>query len=233
MRLKLKNNGHLSTGNPLFDEALNEGFQYNTISHFYGSSGTGKTTLAMQLSLQAINKGYETIWYDLNYSFSLRRFIQMNGGKKNVIHYFRLLQPESNENQAEIFKNLENYIGNATKLIVIDPFTYIYRLFKGYNSQFGLHRELFHIQLPKLARIVLSNDLHIILVNQVRGNSDNDLVAVGGEEINKFCKYVLWFENDELENSIRHITIEKLFQNTEIKLNCKLDEYGFTGFEKC
>lgn len=168
MRLRLTNNGHISTGYPIFDEILSDGFQYNTISHFYGSAGAGKTTLAMQLSIQAINKRYETIWYDLNYSFSIRRLIQMNGGDKDIINFFKLVQPEENENQAEIFKNLEQYIGNSTKLIVIDPFTYIYRLFRGVNSEFKLHRELFHIQLPKLARIVLSNDLHIILINQVR-----------------------------------------------------------------
>ncbi|MFX0139708.1 MAG: ATPase domain-containing protein [Candidatus Hodarchaeota archaeon] len=233
MKLRLGNNGNIHTLSPLLDDLLDGGFQYNTMSHYYGMSGTGKTIFAMQLSLTTIHNGHKVIWIDLNKSFDFNRLIQMNHDDKSIASQIKLFRPQSYKKNMELVKDLENHITEATKLIVLDPFTYFYRLNLKESVEFRARRDLFNIQLPILARIVLTYDLHIILINQTRASFIHRFDAVGGKRTDKFCKYVLEFRYNSSDNK-RYITIRKHFRKKGlIGLSCKINKYGFYGFEKC
>ncbi|MFX1451631.1 MAG: hypothetical protein ACFFCM_12350 [Promethearchaeota archaeon] len=233
MKLRLGNNGSIYTQNPLLDELLGYGFQYNTMSQYYGGDGTGKSTFAMQLSLITIHNGYEVIWIDLNNSFDFHRLIQMNHNDTSIASQIKLFKPQSYEKNMELIENLEKYITDTTKLIVLDPFIYFYRLYSQKNLEFRARRDLFNVQLPILARIVLTYDLHIILINQVRASFSGESGIVGGQRTDKFCKYVLEFKKNVNDNK-RIIKIKKLFQKRDLAdLSCQINTYGFYRFEIC
>lgn len=226
-------NGYIATKNPLLDELLRGGFQYNTMSHYYGGDGTGKTTFAMQLSLVTIHNGYEVIWIDLNNSFDFNHLIKMNHGDTSMASQIKLFRPQSYKKNMELIKKLEEYINDATKLIVLDPFIHYYRLNTKESVEFRSRRDLFNIQLPILARIVLTFNLHIVLINQIMASFHSEFEVAGGQRTDKFCKYVLEFRHNTEENK-RTIKIKKFFLKKDVAdLTFQIGEYGFYGFEKC
>ncbi|MFX1297829.1 MAG: hypothetical protein ACFFD2_23660 [Promethearchaeota archaeon] len=233
MNFRLGNKGYLTTENPLLDVIFNGGFQYNTMSHYYGGDSTGKSTFAMQLALVTVHNGYEVIWIDLNNSFNFNRLTQMNNGDTAIASQIKLFKPQSYEINMELIKKLETYVTDTTKLIVLDPFIYFYRLYSQKNVEFRTRRDLFNVQLPILARIVLTYDLHIILINQIRANFGKDSGVSGGQRTNKFCKYVLEFQKHPIENK-RMITIHRIFRRRDpIYLSCQIGNFGFYGFKLC
>ncbi len=233
MKIRLSNNGFISTKHPSLDGLLDGGFQYNTISHYYGDSGTGKTIFAMQLSLETIQNGFEVIWIDTNNSFDFNRLILMNHDDNSIASKIKLFRPQSYKENMELIKNLEKYINYSTKLIVLDPFIHYYRLHSKENLEFRSRRDLFNIQLPIIAGIVLTYDLHIILIGQTRACFNPELKVAVGQLANKFCKYVLEFKKDSIENK-RSIIIKKVFHKKDlVDLTFQIGDYGLYRFEKC
>ncbi|MHA1380233.1 MAG: hypothetical protein ACTSRG_17805 [Candidatus Helarchaeota archaeon] len=233
MKLKLKTDGKIQTHCPGLDELIGGGFQFGTISHFYGKDGSGKSTFAYQISLIAMYEGFEVVWVDLNGNFSFKRLFQMNHWNKRLMSNFKMLNIDSYEMLKRFYQNIDFYITKKTKLIIIDPVTYYYRLNSGVNAEFGLRRELYSHQLPILIMVALKNDLHIILVNQVRGDYVNEFSAVVEQEVNKYSKYVFRFEKHKVKNK-RVIIIKKIFnKKPNIRVSCYLNKFGFYGCEKC
>lgn len=241
MNLRLGNEGCIPTMNKNIDVLLDGGLKYKHISHFYGDPGTGKTNFAKQVALSAIKNNDEVIWIDSIGGFSLDRIIQMADGDEEIAKKINLFSPRTIGEQKKILETLDDHINlnQNIKLIVFDVFTFFYRYNLNKYEWFGRHREIYDIQLPKLVRLVMNYPIHIIIINQVRGDIKKGVVPVSVNDINKVCKYVIRFESSRLGDNKKCVILEKipntpkksLYAYVGKKVICEINDRGMINGE--
>ena len=164
---------HISTGCSSIDKLLNGGFPVDCVSLVYGEATTGKTTLAMQTSIECARKNFKVIYIDADQSFSHQRLSQVAPSNAPELGpRIIIFQPETFSDQSSLIENLENYLTKATKLIIVDTVTSLYRASLGSAERtFTLNREL-NRQIAYLAEIALKHHLSVVLTSQVHSAGD-------------------------------------------------------------
>jgi len=212
---KTCNNLKIRTGISRLDDLLRGGFDPSII-HFFGAAGTGKSNLAMQITINAI-KDYDAnpIWMDLNANFDFKRLLSLADYDKGIVQKFRLIQPLDYDYFKQTINNMDTIITHATKVIVIDPITYYYRLNVSSKIWFKLQHELSELILARLIGYVMRNKLIVILINQMTNKGD-ELIAVCQDIIERHSIYSILFERIDR----RKLFLRKL---KNVKLNHPID----------
>ncbi|MBS7634919.1 AAA family ATPase [Candidatus Bathyarchaeota archaeon] len=165
----------IPTGCPSLDRALEGGLQPGGITLIYGEAETGKTSLAIQCSVNSARMDYKTLFIDSDGTFSPQRLMQIalqdfSEASQMII----LLTPSTFEEQSLLMDELEKYIGKGFGLIVFDTVTTLYRsAIVSKEDAFKANREL-NRQIAALAHIAKINQIPILLTSQVR-NILNDV----------------------------------------------------------
>ncbi len=165
-------NRWLPTGCLSLDKALDGGLPPNEITLFYGEAETGKTSLAMQCSVNTTLMGMKTLFVDSDGTFSPERLSQIASQNfSEVADSMILVRPSSFEEQAEIVNSLEKYVSKNFGLVVFDTITSLYRAgldLKDKKKTYKMNREL-NRQVATLAQIAKALGITILLMSQVRG----------------------------------------------------------------
>ena len=164
---------HISTGCSSINRLLNGGFPVDCVSLVYGEAATGKTTLAIQTSVECARKGFKVIYVDADQSFSHQRLSQVAPSDAAELgRRIILFLPETFSEQSSVIEDLANYLTKVTKLIIVDTVTSLYRASLGSAERtFTLNREL-NRQIAYLAEIALRRNLCVILTSQVHSSMD-------------------------------------------------------------
>lgn len=150
------------------DAALGGGFTLGEIAVVYGEAGTGKTTLAIQTTIEAARRASKVLYIDTDHSFTHQRFIQLAGEDSDATsERILLFYPETFSAQTSLIEGVENYLTTSTRLVVVDTITSLYRVSLGSAEQtFSLNREL-NRQLAYLSEVALRYKLVALLTSQV------------------------------------------------------------------
>jgi len=164
---------YISTGCSSIDKLLNGGFPVDCVSLVYGEATTGKTTLAIQSSIECARKGFKVIYIDADQSFSHQRLSQVAPSDASELgRRIIIFLPETFSDQSSVIEDLENYLTKVTKLIIVDTVTSLYRASLGSAERtFTLNREL-NRQVAYLAEIALKHHLCVMLTSQVHSSMD-------------------------------------------------------------
>jgi len=164
---------YFSTGCSSIDKLLNGGFPVDCVSLVYGEATTGKTTLAIQTSIECVRKGFKVIYVDADQSFSHQRLSQVASSDASELgRSIIIFLPETFSDQSSLIEDLENYLTKVTKLIIVDTVTSLYRASLGSAERtFTLNREL-NRQIAYLAEIALKYRLCVMLTSQVHSSMD-------------------------------------------------------------
>ena len=230
MKVRLGDAIVLPTGITQLDRLLNGGISIGKMSHIYGEDGSGKSTFALQIAVFVLKKGGDVLWVDFTGSFSQKKLTKMTGSQKNILTRFHYTRPIKEEEYKNIVTLIRHNIKANTRLLVLDPITYKHALYSRGTKKFSEHRDLYDKKIPQLAMLVLKHDLHILLVNNVRGDFEKGTVAIGAKELNKFCKYVFRIENPQDRPELRYIMVERLQgKDINLKIPCILTPMGLKG----
>ena len=160
----------ISTGCSTLDRLLEGGVQPKNLTLIYGEAETGKTTLALQCSVNCARMGMKTLYIDSDGSFTTQRLIQIAAHDYNQIaENILLAKPVSFQQQTYVIDQLEDLLTENVGLIVIDTITSLYRaeLAENPKKTFRLNREL-NRQLAYLAQTARVNKKAILITSQVR-----------------------------------------------------------------
>ena len=159
----------LPSGVSTLDRLLGRGVSTVVFTHVFGKAASGKTTFALGFVKGALNLGVRTIYINSEASSPIERFEQISGKNyREVEQYLTLLMPKSFEEQGTIVEDLELYIKEDTKLIVVDTLTRLYRtVLEDKQSSYAAHREL-NRQAGLLKGLARRHDIAIVVLNQVR-----------------------------------------------------------------
>lgn len=215
---------YFQTGCKKLDKLLNGGFPSCSISLIYGEAGTGKTTLALQTSIQAAIKGFKVLFLDPDQSFSIQRLAQIaKDDIKNASKNIFIFQPETFMHQVMLIENLEKYITKSVGLIVIDTLTSLYRIaFESRQSIFALNKEL-NRQLAYLNDLSMKYNVSVLVLSQVHAipyeNSKTEVIA---KRVLMYWSKIVLRINLTSKPNIRELVLERFFSEELSNKECYL-----------
>ncbi|MHA1410430.1 MAG: ATP-binding protein, partial [Candidatus Odinarchaeia archaeon] len=105
------------------------GLQPSRIYHVYGPSSSGKTTFALQILKEELDRGYKVIWVDTERKSFINRLLKMGEHNKIVakIKNIIVFTPKTFKEQGLLVNKLPNFISPKIRLVVFDTITNLYR----------------------------------------------------------------------------------------------------------
>lgn len=152
------------------DRLLDGGVFTGGITHVFGEAASGKTTLALQFVSATLRLGMKIAYINTESTSPIEKLEQISGRKyESISPGIRLLHPTSFKDQGLIIDDLELYVRENTRLVVIDTITRLYRtVLKGKKTNYKAHREL-NMQVGILKGLAKQKDIAVLVLNQVRG----------------------------------------------------------------
>jgi RecA/RadA recombinase len=164
----------LKSGCTLLDEATGGGLVAGEIVQIYGPSGAGKTTLAMQYSIEAARQEFQTVYVNVGRAFSIDRFRQMASSDFNIVApRLFITAPSKFSQQGEFFDLFDTICPPNPRLLVVDTIASLYRKELGDFSRNIMLSRLLNRQLGTIASIAKRHNLTVLLLNQVRGDMES------------------------------------------------------------
>ena len=183
-RLKL-----ISTGLLRLDDLLGGGIIPGTIIDIFGPGGSGKTQLAMQISLNSLQDG--TVLYQDTTRFQSERMLQLIK--------IRGLQPSSLDNMivARMTNTAEqlDYVNKISelkpKLVVIENITDLFSFEYSRETSLLEKHVRFMEYMHALSMASVSNKIPVVVTNMIR-NSD-------GQEVENLAKSISMFTHKKIK----------------------------------
>ena len=170
----------IPTGCGALDELLEGGLLADGVSLVYGEAETGKTSLAIQCTVNCARMDYKVIFIDSDGTFTPKRLSQIAYYDSEAISpRIILMKPTSFKEQALVADHLDEYITEKVGLIVVDTVTSLYRAELGGERKetFALNREL-NRQIACLAQIAKTRKIATLVTGQVRSILAQESVSV-------------------------------------------------------
>jgi DNA repair protein RadB len=182
-----------SSGNAALDHLLGGGLELRTVSQFYGSPASGKSTLCMIAAVSCLRAGRTVIFIDSE-GFSIERFRQIAGADtEKLAELLFLFEPADFEQQGNMIAEADKILKtHKPGLLVMDSATALYRtdLEKGRDAMQQLTRQM--IQLLGYAK---RYELAVIITNQVyMDTTRNTFYGLGGYALEHLSKAIVRLE---------------------------------------
>jgi len=140
----------------------------------YGEPATGKSTLLLQIAVQAARNGSRTLFIDADHSFYAERLSGLSKNCPEVSKQILVSKPNSLADLTNLLSKLDNYISPEVGLVAVDTMTSLYRKeMDGNRNLFSLNREL-NLQLAYLLQTARIFEFPVFITSQVRSNPKSD-----------------------------------------------------------
>ena len=199
---------HKIQSNSSLDAMLGGGFEKGTITQIFGPPSSGKTNIALALTVNVAKTNKKVIYMDTEGGISIDRIKQISGPDfSNVANNIIVFEPTSFQEQNDMLKSIDVWLRKKhgdVDLIVVDSAVALYRVDDMKSSR--LNKELGK-QMGLLSKIARQYDIAVIVTNQIysaiddEGNSD--VKAVGGTILQYWSKVIIQLERgDEVSQRI-------------------------------
>src|SRR5512137_751454 len=184
----------LPSGCNAIDLLLGGGFEAGIITQIYGESGTGKSNIVMQLTVQAVSRSRRAIFIDTE-GFSAERFKQIAGpGAEEMAKRIMIFEPMSLEQQAIAIRESSRIAGRDLGLVILDSATSLYRVLLEAEDNRTIRRTL-NLQLSELQEIARRHRIPVVITNQVYTDIESKtLRPLGGKGLEHMCKTIVFLE---------------------------------------
>lgn len=189
----------------IFSEQLNFERTKGQLIHIFGKAGTGKTTLALQISVGFCSKNKKVIFIDTEGKVTGTRIKEISSNEifARVNSNLKLYMPNDFDKQHELIEKLDFYlIGQNIGLIIVDTITNHYRqeiLFRKDSKE--LYEKL-AFEVALLRKIAKEKSIPILMFNQAtmrkehEDKEENDYLR--REQVNPVAKAIMnyWADNE-------------------------------------
>lgn len=189
-----RNREPLPSGCTPIDELIGSGFERGIITQVYGEAGSGKTNLAIQLSIACVRNQEKVVFIDTE-GFSPERFRQIAGEDaaeiaKSIIIY----EPADFTSQHSAVCSCEKIMSEDIGLIVFDSPVTFYRQQPDEEENQRLRRQLAN-QLSTLHSLAHRYKVGVLITNQVYTDIDSNLLLpLGGNPLSHLSKTIIQLE---------------------------------------
>jgi len=185
----------IPTGSRCLDELLGGGIETGTVTQIFGASGTGKTSICLMLSYNAVLSGFKVAYIDTE-GISAERVNQIFKDKEKLkdVYIYDVIDFKQ---QSSAIKELAKLCKEEEKLkvVIVDSFTFLYRSeLEDVDRQVKAKRELI-AQLTFLLGLARKFDLAVVITNQVFTDvKSGEEKPLGGPSIDHISKVIIGLE---------------------------------------
>jgi len=163
----------IPTGIKKLDVILNGGIKNGIITDIYGSAGTGKTQLAMQIAINSLLDGGKVLFHDTTGGFHPERMLEMMKTKNCDSSLLYNVQVARLTNVSEQKQSLTKiYDHNNFNLLIIDNIAELF-LFEFSKEKQTLEKNIsFMRYLHNLSLVAIQKNIPIVITNGIRNFDD-------------------------------------------------------------
>lgn len=199
-----EDNHKIPTGSSL-DALLGGGVEKGAITQIFGPPSSGKSNIALNLTVNVAKTGKKAIYIDTEGGISIDRIRQIaQSDFESVANNIIVFEPTSFSEQNDNLRAIEIWLKQNSEdvdLLVLDSAVALYRVDDMKSSK--LNKELGK-QMGILAKIARKYDMAVLLTNQIYNSFDdegnNDIKAVGGTILQYWSKVIIQLEKGDQTN---------------------------------
>lgn len=196
---------HKIPTNSSLDVLLGGGVEKGAITQIFGPPSSGKSNIALNLTVNVAKTGKKAIYIDTEGGISIDRIRQIaQHDFESVANNIIVFEPTSFSEQNDNLRAIEIWLKQNSEdvdLLVLDSAVALYRVDDMKSSK--LNKELGK-QMGILAKIARKYDMAVLLTNQIYNSFDdegnNDIKAVGGTILQYWSKVIIQLEKGEQTN---------------------------------
>jgi|TARA_B100001750_G_scaffold171521_1_gene139836 DNA repair protein RAD51 len=158
----------IKTGLKELDQFLGGGIKDGLIISISGQSATGKTQLAFQICLSALDNGKQILFHDTTGEFRPERLIEMMQSKKINPSLLDKIKVNRVTNTMEQLQSLSKVTPENYSLLIIDSVTDLFSFEYSKKEQFFERNISFMKYMHNLSSIAIRIKIPIIVTNIVR-----------------------------------------------------------------
>ena len=165
----------IPTGIKKLDHILGGGIKNGIITDIYGSAGTGKTQLAMQIAINSLLEGKQILFHDITGEFRPERMLEMIKIKNYDSNLLQNVQVARITNVSEQKQSLKKiHEKNNYTLLIIDNVTDLFSFEFSKENQFLEKNTSFMKYMHDLSLLAIENKIPIIITNDIRNFNDTE-----------------------------------------------------------
>ncbi len=157
----------IPTGIKKLDEFLGGGIKNGIITDIFGASGTGKTQLAIQISINSLLKGGHVFFQDTTGNFKPERMHQVMKNRNmdlSLMDKVKVSRITNTSEQIQFLSKIESHFD----LIVIDNISDLFS-FEYSKDELSLEKnQLFMKYMHSLSQIIIQNKIPVVITNMIR-----------------------------------------------------------------
>ena len=165
----------ISTGLQILDEFLSGGIPDGVIVDIFGGSGTGKTQLLLQLSINSIKNGGNVLYLDTTGGFRPERILEIQKLSEKQFNFLEKITVSRITNTSEQIKSIKNLTKNDFSLIVIDNVTDLFSYEYKKDESIFEKNSLFMKYMHELSKFAITKNIPIIITNMIRNIDGKDV----------------------------------------------------------
>jgi DNA repair protein RadB len=222
------------TGCGCIDNSLDGGISPESVMLIYGEAETGKSTLAMQCTVNCAVQHLKALYVDCDGTFSAKRLSQLAAGKfDEIAELILLVKPKDFREQTAFIDRLAEYAVNNVGLVVIDTVTSLYRVQVAESSgkAFGLNREL-NRQMAIVAQTAKTKKIPMIVTSQVRSvfsETESVVEPVGNRVLKFWADTIIAMKPTENPQVIKAV-LEKSSKEGEVTCHLRINATGIHDY---
>jgi DNA repair protein RadB len=204
---------HKIPSNSSLDDLLGGGFEKGCVTQIFGSPSSGKSNVALMLTVNVAKKGRKVIYIDTEGGISIDRIKQISGPYfSDVANNIMVFEPTDFLQQTENLRSIDVWLRKhheEVDLIILDSAVALYRVddMKSYKLSKELRK-----QIQLLSNIARRYDIAVIITNQIYNSFDDEgnseVKAVGGDILEYISKVIIKLERGE-ETDQRTATLKR------------------------
>jgi RecA/RadA recombinase len=190
----------LQSGAISLDEALGGGLGEGDVLQIFGPGGVGKTTLALQFSINTARQRKRVIYVNSAGKFPILRLKQLTTTDFDTVSpLISIVSPRSFKEQTNMVSQLDSLLTSNTKLLVFDTIVSHYRKEYGTNTDNVLLNRKLSQQLGMIVSAARSSRISVIIINQARGDIEdrNHFLPVAESVTSYWSTYTLQINRAE------------------------------------
>ncbi len=162
----------ISTGIKKIDQFLDGGIRNGIITDIFGATGTGKTQLAMQISINSLLQGGSVLFQDTTGKFRPERMLELIKSRNLDPNLLDRVKVARITNTSEQIKYLSKIKENSFSIVIIDNITDLFSYEFSKEEQNLEKNIIFMKYMHALSLIAIQNKLPILVTNMIRKFED-------------------------------------------------------------
>ena len=157
------------------DDILIDGISDGTITDIFGFRGTGKTQMALQISLNLLKDEKTVLFVDTTGEFRPERLLEILKNRNldnSLLNRLKIARVTNTQEQIDLIQKIKNT--NDVAMLIIDNVADLFSFEYSKKEQFNLQYQKFMNYMHDLAQLAINKKIPIVITNQLMNANDSE-----------------------------------------------------------